>query len=330
MQNENMLDESKLLTFEKLDFICNTKLMENINKLAVRAFRDRNHEAWKEIQLLLFNINLKIMKNGFGLGSVEAMEDWLLRNIIEREEKKFLPQEKIPESVTNTTETFLFWIKNQIVQHRINHHPLFSLFDNDDLSDEELRYFLANYRVNMQRFHLHVAAYSLFAPFDMRGELYNNLYDEMGQGNFQDAHPNLFEPLMEHFGGSFPEDINIETCHLLNTKISICWFSKGFYYGLGGMGALELSIPYQQRRILAHFRRRKLSDKLVKFFVVHCECDEHHGNEWFNAGMPHVQTKEQYEEVYWGAMRILEARAGVFDGILKGIMSRREKSNVKY
>ena len=48
MQNENMLDELKSLTFEKLDFIGDTKLMEDINKMAVRAFRDRNYEALKE------------------------------------------------------------------------------------------------------------------------------------------------------------------------------------------------------------------------------------------------------------------------------------------
>ncbi len=56
MQNENMLDEFKSLTFKSLDFIGDiklTKLMEDVNKMAVRTFRDRNHEAWKEIQLLL-------------------------------------------------------------------------------------------------------------------------------------------------------------------------------------------------------------------------------------------------------------------------------------
>jgi hypothetical protein len=56
MQNENMLDEFKSLTFKSLDFIGDiklTKLMEDVNKMAVRTFRDRNHEASKEIQLLL-------------------------------------------------------------------------------------------------------------------------------------------------------------------------------------------------------------------------------------------------------------------------------------
>jgi len=42
----------------------------------------------------------------------------------------------------------------------------------------------------------------------MREELYNNLYDEFGQGDFSQTHPNLLEPLMNYFGGARKEDIN--------------------------------------------------------------------------------------------------------------------------
>ncbi|EEF21959.1 conserved hypothetical protein [Ricinus communis] len=218
----------------------------------------------------------------------------------------------------------LDWIKTRIYEHRVNHHALFDLFDKDDLTDEEIRYFLSNYRVNMQRFHLHVAAYSLFVPFEMREELYENLYDEFGCGDFNQAHPNLFEPLMDYFGGVEDGDWNPETYHLLNTKINLCWFADGLQNGLGGMGALELSIPAQQRRVLAHLRRRGLSEELVRFFVVHCECDEEHGEGWFAAGLPYLKNRADFEKTYYSAMRMLDARAGVYDGVLNGILLRRE------
>ncbi|WP_293213697.1 MULTISPECIES: iron-containing redox enzyme family protein, partial [unclassified Microcoleus] len=191
---------------------------------------------------------------------------------------------------------------------------------------DNLHFFLTCHKwVNMQRFHLHVAAYSLIVPFEMREELYHNLYDEFGQGNFSLAHPNLFEPLMNYFGGVKEEDINPETCHLLNTKINLCWFADGLHDGIGGMGALELAIPLQQRRVLAHLRRRGLSEEMVKFFVVHCELDEDHGEGWFAAGLPYIHTNEDILKVFSAAMRMLEARAGVYDGILKGILSQRKE-----
>lgn len=296
--------------------------MDLVEELAHKAFRNKGGLVWRELQFLLFELNMRVMRKGFGLGSARAELEWALRNAIERVEREYLPRESVPDEV-RTNEEFMTWLKERVYGHRVNHNRLFEYFDRDDLSEEELRYFLANYRVNMQRFHLHLAAFSLRAPFEMREELYRNLHDEFGQGDFSKAHPNLFEPLMERFGGARPDDINTESCHLLNTKINLCWFTDGIQAGIGGMGALELSIPLQQRRILAHLRRRGLGEELVKFFVVHCELDEDHGAGWFAAGRPYIVTREDFQQVFAAAMRMLEARASVYDGVLAGIVQRR-------
>ena len=286
------------------------------------AFRNKGDKIWRELQYRLYDMNLRMMKDGFRLGSSHAEKDWAWRNMVERVEQQYQMKDNVPYHI-EAPEEFMVWLKQRIAVHRVNHSALFDLFDNDDLSNEELRFFLANYRVNMQRFHMHVAAYSLIVPFEMREELYHNLHDEFGQGDFSKAHPNLFEPLMNYFGGAREEDVNAETCHLLNTKISLCWFAGGLLPGLGGMGALELSIPMQQKRVLAHLRRRGLNTELQEFFVVHCELDEDHGEGWFAAGLPHMKTREDFQRIFMGAMRMLEARAGVYDGIHMAILQAR-------
>lgn len=131
------------------------------------AFQNKGGKTWRELQFLLFGMNLRMMRDGFRLGTEQARKDWALRNMIESIEQQYLTKETIPEDVA-TAEEFMAWLKERIYGHRVNHSPLFELFDADDLSDEELRFFLANYRVNMQRFHLHVAAYSLIVT-DRRG-----------------------------------------------------------------------------------------------------------------------------------------------------------------
>lgn len=312
---------------KKVELLRTARNIEYVEELVHEAFQNKDGEVWKELQFMLFAMNMRLMEDGFAVGSSRAEYEWEIRNIIERVEKQYLVCEEVPEDI-RTTDEFLPWLKERIAQHRVGHHPLFDLFDRDDLSDEELRYFLSNYRVNMQRFHMHVAAYSLFVPFKMREELYSNLYDEFGQGDFSKAHPNLFEPLMDHFGGARSTDCNPETCHLLNTKMNLCWFADSLHYGLGGMGALELSIPAQQIRILAHLRRRGLSEDLVKFFVVHCELDEEHGNGWFAAGAPYISTRSDFQRVLAAAVRMLDARAGVYDGILKNIRKNRDEKKV--
>lgn len=307
------------------DVFSNFELSLNVEKAIEQAIKHPGSPLWAHLQKTLFDINIRIMKNGFALGTERALREWEFRNTVERIFKQNVKSESIPDRFRDAEE-FVSWLKAKIAAHRVNFHPLFNLFDDDDLNDEEVRYFLSNYRVNMQRFHLHVAAYSLVVPFEMREELYENLHDEFGEGDFTKAHPNLFEPLMDYFGGAKEVDWNPETFNLLNTKISLCWFADGLCYGLGGMGGLELSIPAQQKRVLAHLRRRGLTEDQVSFFVVHCELDEAHGDGWFAAGVPYIDGNSDYQKVYDGAMRMLEARAGVYDGILKGIMEKREQA----
>ena len=316
---------------KKIELLHSVDSLQYLEQIAHDAFNNKGGALWREIQFLLFKLNLNLMNNGFALGTARSTLEWSIRNTIERVEKQYLQVDvQIPNNISEKDD-FLAWLKEDVIaNHRVNHHPLFNYFDKDDLNDEDIRYFLSNYRINMQRFHLHVAAYSLIVPFQMREELYENLYDEFGQGNFNDAHPNLFEPLMDHFGGANEQDINAETAHLLNTKINLCWFADGLHYGMGGMGALELSIPYQQKRVLAHLRRRGLSEELNKFFVVHCELDEDHGDGWFAAGAPYINGRADYQKVLESAIRMLNARAGVYDGILNGILKNRKVNKEGY
>ncbi|QAU23003.1 iron-containing redox enzyme family protein [Dyella sp. M7H15-1] len=306
----------------KSDALRSMAYLGDLEGLVREALSNRRSPLWGALQETLFHMNLKLMSEGFALGTQRSELEWKFRALVESVEKEMLPEAHIPPHIVDPEE-FLDWLKARIYEHRVTDHELFVYFDKNDLSDEEIRYFLSNYRVNMQRFHLHVAAYSLFVPFKMREELYENLHDEFGEGDFEQAHPNLFEPLMDHFGGAREDDWNPETFHLLNTKINLCWFADGLPYGLGGMGALELTIPAQQRRILANLRRRGLNEKLVRFFVVHCELDESHGDGWFAAGLPYIRSRSDFEKVYVAAMRMLDARAGVYDGILAGILRRR-------
>jgi len=164
----------------KLGILSTIDNAAQLEDLAHEAFQNKGGELWRELQRLLYGINIRMMDHGFGLGKHRAESDWKIRNVVERVEQAYLARDSVPPFTQ--CEPFLVWLKQRIAAHRVNAHPLFDYFDRNDISQEECRYFLSNYRVNMQRFHLHVAAYSLIVPFQMRQELYDNLHDEFGQG----------------------------------------------------------------------------------------------------------------------------------------------------
>ncbi|MCC3570721.1 MAG: hypothetical protein JGK30_01970 [Microcoleus sp. PH2017_40_RAT_O_B] len=119
-----------------------------VEEFAIKAFKNKNGTNWRKLQFMVFEMNLRLMQNGYGLGTQRSLREWILRDTIERIEKQYQPNELLPEYLNNV-ENFMPWLKERISSHRVNHHPLFVLFDNDNLSHEELRYFLANYRVNI-------------------------------------------------------------------------------------------------------------------------------------------------------------------------------------
>ncbi len=104
------------------------------------AFLEKGDKTWREIQYFLYNLNLKMMNEGFKLGNRYAEKEWALRNLIKRIEQQHLKFEKIPEEIKSSQE-FITWLKQRIYSHRVNHSPLFDLFDNDDMSTEEIRFF---------------------------------------------------------------------------------------------------------------------------------------------------------------------------------------------
>ncbi|MCC5617638.1 hypothetical protein LC605_21605 [Nostoc sp. CHAB 5836] len=123
-------------------------LIRAVEVFAHKAFKNKNSTDWRELQFMLFDMNLRLMQNGYRLGTSYSLSEWVIRDTIERIERQYQQQEHISSKLKNL-EVFMPWLKERISTHRVNHHPLFVLFDNDDLNSEEIRYFLANYRVNM-------------------------------------------------------------------------------------------------------------------------------------------------------------------------------------
>jgi pyrroloquinoline quinone (PQQ) biosynthesis protein C len=313
---------SENLNFSNLQKFADTQ--NEIVEFSRKAFENKYTSYWYELTQILYQLNLNLMGNGYGLGTNRAYTEWIIRNTIEKTQQEYLQPEEVPEHILNEPLACIDWLKAEGRKHRANQHPLFAWFEDESLTTEELRIFMSNYKVNMERFHLHVAAYSLVVPFETREALYDNLYDEFGQGDFSQAHPNLFKSLMNALGGFQEEDVNVESYACLNEKITLCWFSDGPLYGLGAMGILETTIPQQLGQPLALMRKRGYSEDVLKFLSVHCEGDEEHGNAWFEAGLPFLQTPEDCRKMIAGGMRMLEARAMVYDGILKRIKHMRQ------
>jgi pyrroloquinoline quinone (PQQ) biosynthesis protein C len=300
-----------------------------VEALARRAFAQRDPEAWYEAQSMLYHWNLQELERTVSVTDLSRLVTQVLRNTI--------LEVQYDSSVTGTptlacwdrfdSETALVELREAAMAHRINSHPLLDHIEREGLTPDEMRIFLANYYINNRVFHLHVAAQSLSAPLEMRVDMYQNLYDELGRGSYEGAHPVLFLRNFQSIGK--PEQVDSPlggALNLLNTKIYLTFLSGDFRKGVGGLGFLELLMPNQMRKIYHGLLKSGLSEEETLFWKLHIEIDAQHGESWVSSMTPHVQTREHALSMLQGGLAMAEARASFYDSVWEAIsLSRREQ-----
>lgn len=293
--------------------------------LAEKAYVYDNEAAWESVQQLLYHWNLdelerKTSVTDFSRAVRQSLRNRIL-NVEDRTRKQTIQlqcwDDFTPERAIKELESAAF-------SHRIHSHPLLAEMSKNGLSKDSVRLFIENYYVNNRVFHLHIAAQSLSAPMDLRGEMYKNLYDEMGSGDPDAAHPLLFLRNFRSLGK--PETVTPITgsIYLLNTKIYHTFLSGNALQGVGGLGFLELAMPAQMEKILEGMKKSGLPDDDLIFWELHISLDQEHGDAWFDDLRQVVHTREDAQAVLEGGVSLLEARAVFYDDVWNNISENAE------
>jgi hypothetical protein len=162
----------------------------------------------------------------------------------------------------------------------------------------------------------------------IRGELAENLWDEMGQGRAQEQHVHLFGNLLKYAGIDLPErplsvdDFvnNLDWSGLAgyNFYLFLCLNRRNQLRSLGALGAAESMDPAQYRRVLAGCRRVGFDDEAqLTYYASHESMDVEHGNRWLkNVLLPLVRKypEKRYEIVLGAHMRI-NVTLDYYDGL---------------
>jgi pyrroloquinoline quinone (PQQ) biosynthesis protein C len=294
-----------------------------LEALARRAFVEGDRASWEEAQRLLYRFNIEDLERRGAVTDPTRLLRQVLRNtLIELEEAATKPPPRLACLDRFTSEAAIQELYDIAKAHRINAHPLLQHMSKSGLRKEALRAFLENYYVNNRVFHLHIAALSLSSPLALRGEMYRNLNDELGHAIMDRAHPVIFLRNFNSIGRPAVIEPTAESLHLLNSKVYACFLCGDFRVGVGGMGFLELAMPAQMQQIHEGLRRSGLPEEDLEFWPLHVTIDERHGEDWFQHMREVIETPEHAIAVLKGGLRVLEARAGFYDGVWSLISDR--------
>ena len=221
---------------------------------------------------------------------------------------------------------FLKGLKREVIGHPALTHPFLARFGDGDASEEGVRAFAIQYYRHVRVSRLYLAALISGCRDDERLQLAlaGILFDEYGHLNPEETHPALYRRFLRALGISeeeweaprtLPEiEIYIEAHYALCRHPDV-------RLGLGALGpASEWPVPPIYVRLSEGLKRAAgLPDKALEIFTSHVTMDVEHARIMMDAVVPYAGDEEGQRTVHEGAMRSLDARSVMLDGLYKAV-----------
>jgi pyrroloquinoline-quinone synthase len=223
-------------------------------------------------------------------------------------------------------QEFLQRLKREVIGHPALVHPFLERFGEGDADEEGVRTFAIQYYRHVRVSRLYLAALISGCRDDERLQLAlaGILFDEYGHLDPEETHPALYRRFLKALNitedeweapRTLPEiELYIETHYALCRHPDI-------RLGLGALGpASEWPVPPIYVRLTEGLKRSAgLPDEALEIFTSHVTMDVTHARIMMDAVAPYAGDEEGQGRVREGAMRSLDARSVMLDGLYRAV-----------
>ncbi len=221
---------------------------------------------------------------------------------------------------------FLEVLTRAVIGHPSLAHPFLERFAEGGADEEGVRSFAIQYYRHVRVSRLYLAALISGCRDDegLQLALAEILVDEYGGLNPEETHPALYRRFLKALGLSQEEWEEPGTLPEIEAYISVHYElcrNPDVRYGLGAMGpASEWPVPPIYAKLSDGLRKAAgLSDKDLEIFISHVTMDVEHARIMMEATEPYVRDEEGQRKVREGAMRSLNARGIMLDGLYRAV-----------
>lgn len=296
--------------------------LEAIGELAHEAFEAGDPLAWEKAQQLLYRWNLEELERPTPASDAGGYVRRGLRNelvTVEDAVRRRAMAGELAAVDDLSVPQGLELLAEAARAHRVNRHPLLADMARNGLPLHAARLFLENFYVDVRLLHLHIAAQSLAAPFEMRAELARCFHDEMGRGDPRRARAVLFLNSFRTLGKPQAVRPLTEALYLFNAKAFCAWLAGDRAVGLGGMRLVELGEPERMRLIRDGLKKSGVPETDLEYWDARIADGGAHGRGRRRGIEKLVRTPEQVRNALYGGLLLLDAQAGVYDGVWQAL-----------
>ena len=221
---------------------------------------------------------------------------------------------------------FLERLKREVIGHPALTHPFLERFGDGDVGAEGVRVFAVQYYRHVRVSRLYLAALISNCGHDeaLQLALAEVLFDEYGGLDPGETHPALYRRFLGALGMSEVEWEEPETLPEIRLYISAHRELSGhpdFRLGLGALGpASEWPVPPIYVRLAEGLKKSTgLPEAALEIFTSHVTMDVTHARIMMDAIAPYATSEEGQRRVRKGAMRSLDARSVMLDGLYRAV-----------
>ncbi|MDP8951190.1 MAG: iron-containing redox enzyme family protein [Actinomycetota bacterium] len=224
------------------------------------------------------------------------------------------------------SQEFLQRLKREVIGHPALVHPFLERFGEGDASEEGVRAFAIQYYRHVRVSRLYLAALISNCGHDERLQLAlaEILFDEYGHLDPEETHPAVYRRFLVALGLTEEEWEAPTTIPEIQLYISAhreLTRDPDVRLGLGALGpASEWPVPPIYVRLTEGLKKAvDLPDEALEIFTSHVTMDVAHARIMMEAIAPYTETEQGQEKVREGAMRSLDARSVMLDGLYKAV-----------
>ena len=221
---------------------------------------------------------------------------------------------------------FLGRLKREVIGHPALVHSFLERFGEGDASEEGVRTFAIQYYRHVRVSRLYLASLISNCGHDeqLQLALAEILFDEYGHLNPDETHPALYRRFLKALGVTEEEWEAPPTIPELQLYISAhreLTRHPDFRLGLGALGpASEWPVPPIYVRLSEGLKRATdLPKEALEIFTSHVTMDVTHARIMMEAVAPYAEDEEGQKKVRDGAIRSLDARSVMLDGLYKAV-----------
>jgi pyrroloquinoline quinone (PQQ) biosynthesis protein C len=228
-------------------------------------------------------------------------------------------------------DSFEQTLSNFCGQHRLAVHPFFTFVEHEASKEQLVSFFLSDSAVVLRFFDLLVLTL-VGADDEIRGELVDNLWDEMGHRDPLARHNRLFLRLLRYVGldekriaaacRDFHLNVDWPCLAGHNLYLLLGTQRRNYLRSLGCLGSAELMDAAQYAKIVRGCHRLGWSDpEGLAYYTSHAEADLEHGLGWLDRVLLPLVNKYPHaaREFLIGTAFRLETAAQYYDSLLNAM-----------